>query len=73
MSELKFSDFITFEKAPYEKLDTKSNIEVYMRGAKEKEKVYGSKFTTMFIKYALMAVSNQIGRKTPEDIKTLIS
>lgn len=38
MSELKMRDFKMLEKAPYEKMDTRSNMELFIRGAKDKEK-----------------------------------
>jgi hypothetical protein len=71
VSEIKLSDFKMFEKAPYDKLDTKNTLEINMRGAKEREKVYGPAFTTKFIKYALMAVTSQTKEAPPKDIKTL--
>nr|MDO8081243.1 hypothetical protein [Candidatus Freyarchaeota archaeon] len=71
MSEFKISDFKMLEKAPYEKMDTRSNMELFIRGAKDKEKVYGPAFTVKFIKYALMGASRQTGENPPEDIKTL--
>jgi hypothetical protein len=60
-----------FEKAPYQKLDTRNNMEIHITGAKEREKVYGPAFTSHFIKYSLQAVSRLTGEEKPEDIKTL--
>jgi hypothetical protein len=69
--EQKLSDFIMFEKAPYEKMDTRNLMEIHTSGAKEREKVYGPAFTTEFIKYSLQIAKKEIRENPPKDIKTL--
>ncbi|WXG39225.1 MAG: hypothetical protein WED07_00060 [Candidatus Freyarchaeum deiterrae] len=67
----KLSDFIMFEKAPYEKPDLRNIMEIHTGGAKEREKVYGPAFTAEFIKYTLRTAEKQTGENPPQDIKTL--
>lgn len=60
-----------FEKAPYDKPDSRALTEAILNGIKEEERIYGPYFTSTFIKYALKGVSRITGEPQPENIKTL--
>lgn len=69
--EHKFSDFKMFENAPYDLPDATTLIAAHLVGIKAQEKLFGPVFPTRLIKYALHFVTQRIGEKPPEDIKTL--
>lgn len=71
MAELKVSDFKMFEKAPYEEPDPRILTELIINGIRGEEKLYGPVFTVRVIKHSLWFISQKIGEKPTEDIKSL--
>ncbi|WXG39323.1 MAG: hypothetical protein WED07_00565 [Candidatus Freyarchaeum deiterrae] len=65
------SDFKMFEKAPYDKPDAKTIIDLALKGVTEVEKTYGPVFTNKLINYALQFISKKTGEISPPNIKTL--
>ncbi|MEM3585805.1 MAG: hypothetical protein QXO71_00660 [Candidatus Jordarchaeaceae archaeon] len=63
--------FKMFEKAPYDKPDSKALTEAILDGVREEERIYGPYFVSTLIKYALKAVSKVSGEQQPGDIKTI--
>ncbi|MEM2146761.1 MAG: hypothetical protein QW279_15465 [Candidatus Jordarchaeaceae archaeon] len=71
MWEVEHSDFKMLEKANYQKADFNKLVEIYMRAAKEKEKNFGSTYSTTFLKNALRAISVLTSKEALQEIKTL--
>lgn len=71
MNRLKFSDFIMFEKAPYEQPDFRNLTELIINGVRGEEKVYGPVFISKMVKYALQFVAQKSGEVPPENIENL--
>jgi hypothetical protein len=71
LTELKISGFKMFEKAPYERPDVKTFVDLLINDIKGEDKVYGPVFTGRAIKYALWFINKKTGEATPKDIKTL--
>ncbi|MBS7248984.1 MAG: hypothetical protein KIH08_00090 [Candidatus Freyarchaeota archaeon] len=65
------SEFVMFEKAPYDLPDVRTSTEFLLKGIEEEAKIYGPVFTEKFVKYTLEFISQKIGEPPPEDIKTL--
>ena len=71
MSHLKISDFKMFDRAPYEHIDANIFTKIIVHGIQEEASMYGPVFTTRMIKYTLQFMTQKLGEKPPEDIKTL--
>lgn len=67
----KLSEFIMFEKTPYELPEPKLLTGFVIDGYKAVEKTYGPVYTTNFIKHALRFVKMKVGEEPAEEIKTL--
>ncbi len=65
------SEFKMFEKAPYETIDEKVEMELITESTKEVEKIYGKVFTVKVIDYALRTVERITGKRPDVDIDTL--
>lgn len=63
--------FIMLEKGESELPDMKSFLDLFVKGLKEEERVYGDVLISMIIKYILRAVTKLTGESPTEDIKTL--
>ncbi len=71
MVESNTSNFIMFEKAPYELPDPAVLTPLIMKALTEVENTYGPVFTTRIIKYTLQQLSQKSGEEPPEYIKNL--
>lgn len=71
MSGFDISDFKMFEKAPYDTIDERIEMELITESTKEVEKIYGEVFTVKVIEYALRTVERITGEKPDVNITTL--
>ena len=71
MSGFDLSEFKMFERAPYEKIDERAEMELVTSDAKDVEKIYGRVFTVKVIEYALKTVERLAGEKPGKEITSL--
>ncbi|MEM1717770.1 MAG: hypothetical protein QXF49_00280 [Thermosphaera sp.] len=65
------SEFKMFEKAPYETIDERTEMELITSSTKELEKIYGKVFTVKIIEYALRTVERFTGERSSVEINSL--